>query len=345
MGRRGRAVVGGGMLALFVFALGVFLLPFAFPTPPPIVTRFQATRLFSPNDDGRRELARISVRMREPGTITLEVVGTDGTPVRVLETDRAVRRGWFRAAWGGGDDAGNPAPDGIYSLRLRAKAGAKVFRTSRRIVIDREGPAIAVAEAASAGITDVAPPTQCLVTAVPDGDASMTFAALPAGRTGGAVTPLDAFGPRPVRDGRTGRWAWDGRDRADRAVPAGLVTVEIRASDTARNTTSLRRTCWIGNAVGRVVRPGRPGADVRIRLRGPEGRPLAATVPVTLRLYRRAGVPGRSLRVLGPRVALPVRTTAGTAQMRLPEGIPVSALWLVADVPDGRALIDLGGVR
>ncbi len=72
-------------------------------------------------------------------------------PVRVLETDRAVPRGWFRAAWGGADDAGIPAPDGVYSLRLRAKAGAKVFRTSRRIVIDREGPAIAVAEAASAG--------------------------------------------------------------------------------------------------------------------------------------------------------------------------------------------------
>ena len=345
MGTRGRRVVGGGMLALFIFALGVFLLPFAFPTPPPIVTRFQATRLFSPNEDARRELARISVRMREPGTITLEVVGADGTPVRVLETDRAVPRGWFRAAWGGADDAGVPAPDGIYSLRLRAKAGAKVFRTSRRIVIDREGPAIAVAEAASAGVTDVAPPTQCLVTAVPDGDASMTFSALPATTAGDAVTPLASFGPRPVRDGRTGRWAWNGRGRADRALPAGLVTVQISASDTARNTTSLRRTCWIGNAVGRVVRPGRPGGDIRIRLRGPEGTPLAPSTPVTLRLYRRAGEPGRALRVLGARVALPVRTTAGAAGMRLPERIPVSALWLVADVPDGRALIDPGGVR
>lgn len=329
------------MLALFVFALGVFLLPFAFPTPPPIVTRFQATRLFSPNDDQRRELARISVRMREPGTISLDVVTPDGTPVRTLATDVPVRRGWFRAAWGGRTDAGEDAPDGIYSLRLRAKAGKKVFRTSRRIVIDRTGPAIALAEAASAGPADVPPPAQCLVTAVPEGDAQMAFAALAA--TGGA--PLRTSGPRPVRDGRTGRWAWDGTAAGGEALPPGLVTIEIRASDTARNATSVRRTCWIGNAAGRVTRPGRAGGELRVRLRTARGAAFPAATPVTLRLYRRAGTPGRDLRVLGPRVALPVRTTAGAAAMRLPEGIRPGALWLVADVGGGRALIDPAGRR
>lgn len=329
------------MLALFVFALGVFLLPFAFPTPPPIVTRFSASRLISPNGDGNRDVARISVRMREPGTVTLDVVAGDGTPVRTLETDTPTRRGWFRSAWAGGTDAGEDAPDGIYSLRLRAKAGAKVFRTSRRIVIDRTGPALTVAEAASAGLTDVPPPTQCLVTAVPDGDAQISFAALTADGSG----TLRTLGPRPVRDGRTGRWAWDGAREGGGRVPPGLVVVEIRAADTARNATSVRRTCWIGNAVGRVARPGRPGADLRVRLRAADGTAFPPATPVTLRLYRRAGVPGAGLRALGPRVALPVRTTAGAAVIRLPRGIPAGALWLVADVRGGRALIDPEGRR
>ncbi|MCC6829970.1 MAG: hypothetical protein IT200_01365 [Thermoleophilia bacterium] len=342
MGRRGRAVVGGGMLALFVFALGVFLLPFAFPTPPPIVTRFSGSRLISPNGDGHREVARISVRMRVPGTITLlEVVSSDGTTVRTLETDTPVRRGWFRASWGGRTDAGEDAPDGIYSLRLRAKAGEKVFRTSRRIVIDRTGPALAVAEAASAGLADLSAPAQCLVTAVPDGDAQITFAALTADGAG----ILRASGPRPVRDGRTARWSWDGTRRDGGAITPGLVTLEIRAADAARNATSVRRTCWIGNAVGRVTRPGRPGTDVRVRLRTAAGAAYPARTRVTLRLYRRAGTPGGGLRVLGPRVARAVRTTAGDAVLRLPPGIPASALWLVADVRGGRALIAPEGPR
>ena len=66
-------MVGWGMLGLFVIAIGIFLLPFAFPTPPRIVTRFQSTRLFSPNDDGRREVARVSIRIREAGVLRLDV--------------------------------------------------------------------------------------------------------------------------------------------------------------------------------------------------------------------------------------------------------------------------------
>ncbi len=57
------------MLALFIVAIGVFVLPFAFPTPPPIVTRFQATQLFSPDGDGRRDVARIDVRCDAHGKV------------------------------------------------------------------------------------------------------------------------------------------------------------------------------------------------------------------------------------------------------------------------------------
>ena len=81
--RARRAGVVASIVALFVLALGVFVLPFAFPTPPPIVTRFQATSLFSPGDEGRGEHATISVRLNEPSAVTLEIQ-EDGRTIRSL---------------------------------------------------------------------------------------------------------------------------------------------------------------------------------------------------------------------------------------------------------------------
>jgi hypothetical protein len=332
-------VVGGGMLALFVFALGVFLLPFAFPTPPPIVTRFQATRLFSPNEDGRRDLARVSVRMRERGTVTLEVRGVDGGLVRTLMTDRPAGPGWVRAAWGGDDDRGLPAPDGEYSVRLRARAGRKQFNTSRRIVVDRTPPPVPRVTAVSAGLGAVPDGVQCLVTAVPAAAGLVRFTA--AGATEGE--PLRRLGPRPAAAGQARRWAWDGLGRGGTPLSPGLRVVDVTVSEPSGNRIAVRRTCWIGGAVGRAV-PAAPraGGRVRVVLRRPDGTAFAPGTPVTLRLFRRAGTPGDDLIVLGPRVARAVRATAATAAMRLPETLRPGALWLQAQVPGGRALVALG---
>ena len=84
--RARRGIVAAAMLALFVIALGIFLLPFAFPTPPPIVTRFQATQLFSPNGDGRRDAARVNVRLHEPSRVTI-AIQKEGEPIVTLVDD------------------------------------------------------------------------------------------------------------------------------------------------------------------------------------------------------------------------------------------------------------------
>ena len=133
--RARRAIVATTMLALFVVALGVFLLPFAFPTPPPIVTRFQATILFSPNFDGRRDSARINIRLHDPSRVTVEIL-KDGEPVMVLLDDIAKAKGFFSTKWDGTDTMGRRLPDGTYAIKLRARAGDKQFNTTRNIVID-----------------------------------------------------------------------------------------------------------------------------------------------------------------------------------------------------------------
>ena len=66
--------------------------------------------------------------------------------------------------------------------------------------------------------------------------------------------------------------------------------------------------------------------------------------PISSReLYRRVGTPGTATRVLGARVARPIRTTAADAQIRVPPTIAPRTLWLSATTADGRALIGLGG--
>ena len=129
-GRARRAGVVVAIVALFVLGLAVFVLPFAFPTPPPVVTRFNATRLFSPDGDGRRENAKVNVRLSEPAAVTVEVQ-KDGATVRRLITDRTAPRGWVREDWDGRDDDGRVVPDGTYALKLRAHAGKKQFNTTR----------------------------------------------------------------------------------------------------------------------------------------------------------------------------------------------------------------------
>lgn len=328
------------MVALVVFALAVFVLPFAFPTPPPIITRFTATQLFSPNQDGARDAARISVRVREPGAITVEVVDSDGVVRRRLADQQPTRHGWLRLSWHGLDDDGEPVPDGDYTLRLHATApGDKHFRTSRRIRIDTTPPLITQAQFVSA-LTPHPEGAQCRVRTVTDADAQVEILVL--ADEEGTKPPLRRFGPTPARAGRPIVWPWDGRGGSG-PLTAGLHTVRIIARDPARNSVSWDGTCWVGNLTAAVRGPVRPGSLVRVVTDTTRGVPLPDTTPVRLQLYRRIGTPGSDREVLGRRVARPVVTTAGDARIRIPAAVAPSSLWLVVSAGDGRALVPLGG--
>ena len=130
-----RGVVAAAMLALFVIALGIFLLPFAFPTPPPIVTRFQATQLFSPNGDGRRDVARVNIRLHEASDVTVEIQ-KDGKPVVTLIDDERRPRGFRSTEFFGRDRLGRLLPDDTYAIKLVARSGDKKFE---QVAQDRAG--------------------------------------------------------------------------------------------------------------------------------------------------------------------------------------------------------------
>lgn len=342
-GRARRAGVVVAIVALFVLALAVFVLPFAFPTPPPIVTRFNATLLFSPDGDGRREDAKVNVRLSEAATVNVEIQ-RDGETVRRLVTDRPARRGWVREDWDGRDDAGVRVPDGTYAIKLRARAGRKQFNTTRSIVVDTAAPRPASLEVVSATLGPPGP-GECRVTFAAEDPGSVVLEAL----REGADDPLRRLGPRPVRPGTPLRWRWDGRRTDGGQVPPGLYRVRASLFDAARNRVVRERTCWVGYLAGSPRPPVvAPRQRVGAVLRRTGGLRLETSATVTLALYRRTGVPGRSLGdPLGAQVGGGARGPVGRVRVRVPAGINPSALWLVARTDDGlaAALVPLRGRR
>ncbi len=328
------------MLALFVIALGIFLLPFAFPTPPPIVTRFQATQLFSPNGDGRRDVARVNVRLHEPSRVTIEIQ-KDGESLVTLVDDEQWPRGFESTQWFGRDRLGRLLPDGTYAIKLAARAGEKQFNKPRNIVIDTTAPRIASLAVESATLAD-AGRGECRVVLTAADPGSAVLQARPAG--GGET--VRRLGARPVRAGGTIRWAWNGTDADGRDVPPGLYVIDASLSDAARNRDEQVATCWVGRIAGTAVPADpRPRDRVRVRLRDTDGERVAPSTRVALTLRRRTGTPGENLGdPLGEQVGGGAKGPAGTVAVRIPPGINPDVLWLVARTLDGRAqaLIPLG---
>ena len=335
---RGRLMAGGLLVAVAVAGL-IFALPFAFPTPPPIITRVTATALFSPNDDGRRDVARVNLRVREAAEVTLEV-RDDDVLVRTLLDGGTQPRGPVTAQWDGTDEAGRTVPDGTYSLRLRARAGAKRFNVSRTIRIDTSPPRFTRMAVRSAALQPVGR-GRCRLVLSADDDVRVRFGL----RAVGATTTIRAVGPRPLRAGRTLVWRWDGR-RGNSPGADGLYRIDATIRDAAGNLARRAATCWRADLVG-TTRPARPRSGQRIgaQLRDAAGRALPLGTPVALALYERAAIPGRDPgRPIGPRVGGRARGTLASATVRLPLRTAPRRLWLVAETPAGRALIPVGGL-
>lgn len=343
MSARARAgVVGGGMAALAVLGLAIFVLPFAYTTPPPVVTQFRATSLFSPNADGTRDVAVVSIRLHQAGRVTLEARDGNGRTVAILVDDKARPKGSTAANWDGRDSAGVALPDGSYALNLRARSGRKVSNRSRKIVIDTQPPRPAEMTVASAVLAG-AGEGECRLS-LKAADAGSVEVSAAAGPTSAAIVTL---GPRPIGADGVLEWTWDGRGRNSKPVAPGLYLIRGVLRDVAGNRIERLRSCWVGHLTGRAV-PARAAAGDRVGvvLTSGDGTALPAGTPVRLALYRRAATPGTSLAApLGARVGGQARGAAGRVTVRLPERIRADALWLVASTRDGRALIPLGARR
>jgi flagellar hook assembly protein FlgD len=327
------------MAALAVLGLAIFVLPFAYTTPPPLITQFRATSLFSPNNDGQRDQAVISVRLHEPGRVTLEVHNEEGELVALLVDKQERPKGSRGTRWDGADANGRPVPDGTYALNVRAQAGRKTLNRSRRMVIDTQPPRpaeMAVASSALAG--PGAGQCRLSLTAADSGSVEVSAAA------SSSSEAIVSLGPRPIKADGSIKWTWNGRDKSGKPVAPGLYLIRGVLRDSAGNSIERFRSCWVGHITGEAVPAGAaPGERVGVVLTGPGGAVLPDSTPVRLALYRRAATPGEDPgSPLGQRVGGQAQGASGRVTVRLPRRIRADALWLVATTRTGRALIALG---
>jgi len=224
-GRRGW--IAGGVIALVVVAFGVFVLPFAFTTPPPIITRFVATKVFSPGSAAGRAEARVAIRLSQPSNVLITVKNSSGTVVKTLADNGLISTKTFSVPWDGVDEAGVRVPDGTYTLDLDAHAGQKKFSKSRKIVVDSTAPA-------APGLTVAALRSVCMSTVTGPGEA--TRLQVTAVGTGVASDWRDL----PAKG--TFTWTWN-RQRANGTLVPGPTIIAATVSDAAGNRATTRRLC------------------------------------------------------------------------------------------------------
>ena len=105
--------------ALVVATFAAFFVTTRLKRAAPVIEQLTFRRSFSPNADGRFDVALFAFRLRRTDEATVSLVTRDGDEVRTLAEDVFLQRGVrHRFRWDGRNDAGRVAPDGEYHVRV-----------------------------------------------------------------------------------------------------------------------------------------------------------------------------------------------------------------------------------
>jgi hypothetical protein len=87
-----------------------------------VVDAIHLTPAFTPGCDCPRDRAKISFRIKGPDEVDLDILDSDGDPVRRLAENRTLPdREVTVFHWDGRTDSGAPAPPGTYTLRIHER--------------------------------------------------------------------------------------------------------------------------------------------------------------------------------------------------------------------------------
>jgi FlgD Ig-like domain len=233
---------------------------------PPVATIKKLTRHFSPNGDGRRDVARFRVRVRRDDDVTITVVDDAGTEVtRIANAVPAQEELSVRVRWDGRTSSGTTAPEGVYRLRISLRRGGRAVTLNPGFSLDVTAPRPTVIAGGPDGrqwITGpVAGPVPFRVLVVSQRR-----------RTRMSVMRTDLGDPREVavftlppgvREGE-----WDGR-AGGAPAPPGTYQIVASVRDQAGN---VGRSAPDGPGAVR----GEPGVSVRSLLVQPPADPVRA---------------------------------------------------------------------
>jgi hypothetical protein len=122
------------VFALLVLAtIAAFFVTQKLKSGQPVVKRLALQRFFSPNDDGRKDRARIAFRLPKGDRVTIDVVTGGGGRVRRLVDGRSMAAGPHAFSWDGRADDGTVPPDGTYYVRVTLRQQGRAATGTRGI--------------------------------------------------------------------------------------------------------------------------------------------------------------------------------------------------------------------
>ena len=247
-------------LALVAATFGAFFVAQRLKGATP-VSGVRGTLFFSPNGDGRKDVANLALRMKQADVVTVDVIDAAGQPVRRLATEQHIGPSTpLQMRWNGRTDEGGRASDGLYRLRASLTRQGRSVIVPRIITLDTTPPTPHVVSIKPGQVVGPkAPPMPIKVKGI-SGRRPTKFRVY---RTDLGPRQLVATGSRPPG---LRKWTWNGRSKG-KPVPAGVYVVQVIVRDRAGN---------VGRTPSTI--PPAPGEDV-----GPAGitvRSLAAQPPL-----------------------------------------------------------------
>jgi FlgD Ig-like domain len=185
--------------------------------------------VFSPNGDRFKDVNRFFIELREPTSISVDVVDTAGEAVRRLVDDAAVGpQEPLRLRWNGRTDAGVRVPDGRYRVRVTIRREGRSVTVPATTLVDTQPPRPRVKAIHPNAIVGPVPgPIDIDVASI----SRRLVKRARVWRTDGGTPRVVAELP-PVENTRT--LSWDGKV-AGKPAPPGIYLVQLIARDRAGN--------------------------------------------------------------------------------------------------------------
>ena len=194
------------------------------------VTGTRVDKIFSPVCECAREVAVISVRLRDPQVVTVDVLDSRRRSVRTLVRNRREQRGRVSYTWDGRDEAGRVVPEGVYRPRIRLREHGRTIVLPNPIRVDTTAPTIALERVAPRLFS-------------PDGDEEVDRVTASWQTDEPARAMMLVNGRRRVLSkfrATEGRLVWFGLVDGG-SVPPGTYEIRLRAFDRAGNRSARTR--------------------------------------------------------------------------------------------------------
>ena len=280
-----------GLFAVLVVAtFGAFFVAQRLKNSPAVLQEFRADPVLSPNQDGRKDRARVRFLLKRADTVTIAVVDRDGDEVRELVSTETPAYREVRATWDGRGDDGERVADGVYRYRIALQEQGRRLIFPRAVRLDTRPPRPRVLSVGP--IASPVPRPELLP--VPGGGEATIRLYAPGSSLKVSIHKLAPGRPRTVverlrvADGATGA-RWDGRLDDGRAASPGTSVAGVETRDVAGNigrSPALDPAGVPAPGYGEQL-PGKGGITIRYLGAAPPATPTPAGQQATFAIDAR----------------------------------------------------------